>query len=450
MVAPATLLPNAEQQFIDGNGVPYALGKVYHYIPTTSTFKNTWQDVGRTVLNTNPIDLDGAGRAIIYGSGQYRQVLEDVDGNLIWDQLTQDVYGLVMSSDNVFTGTNTFEGEVFFNGGAIPIAAAGGTVDAITATYSPFPATLQNKALVAFISTGKNTIPNPTFKPNGLTTRTIVARGGGVLVDGDIGAAGFVGILEYNLANTRWELLNPAGAGSVLTGLTIAAGTVTATDTVLSAIEKLAAGGTGFAINVQSFPSSGTYTPDPDMFYCQIYTTGGGGGSAGGAGGNYGGGGGGGAGATIIGTFTSAAVGASQTITIGAGGTGGPPGTAGTAGGTTTVGTLTTAGGGGPGSPGGNGGAGGIGASTGTGGFLIQGGDGAGGGAVVSGFGAGGPGGLGGASFWGGGGINQQTFTIVDARTFGSGGGGGYGAVSPPGGGAGAPGVVYVVEYLTA
>ena len=84
----ATLLPNAKQQFFDTNGRPLAGGQVYFYIPNTSTLKNTWQDAGKTVLNTNPVVLDANGQAIIYGDGQYRQVVYDVHGNLIWDRLT--------------------------------------------------------------------------------------------------------------------------------------------------------------------------------------------------------------------------------------------------------------------------------------------------------------------------------------------------------------------------
>jgi len=87
-MATATLLPNAKQQFVDANGTPLAGGKVFFYIPNTSTLKNTWQDAGESILNTNPVILDGLGTAIIYGDGQYRQVLQDSAGNTLWDQLT--------------------------------------------------------------------------------------------------------------------------------------------------------------------------------------------------------------------------------------------------------------------------------------------------------------------------------------------------------------------------
>ena len=91
----------------------------------------------------------------------------------------------------------------------IPIVTAGGTVDAITADYTP-NVTLANLTLVAFIATAANTTTTPTFAPDGLTAYTIVKKGGNALVVGDIAGAGFVAIVEYNLANTRWELLNPA------------------------------------------------------------------------------------------------------------------------------------------------------------------------------------------------------------------------------------------------
>jgi len=88
MVVSANLLPNGKQQFCDGNGQPYASGQVFFYVPNTTTFKNTWSDPEKVNLNTNPVQLDLNGEAVIFGDGEYRQVLKDVNGNQIWDQLT--------------------------------------------------------------------------------------------------------------------------------------------------------------------------------------------------------------------------------------------------------------------------------------------------------------------------------------------------------------------------
>jgi len=83
-----SLIPNAKQQFLDANGNPLAGGFVYYYIPSTTTFKNTYQNAALSILNTNPIILDSAGECIAYGVGSYRQIVTDVNGNLIWDQPT--------------------------------------------------------------------------------------------------------------------------------------------------------------------------------------------------------------------------------------------------------------------------------------------------------------------------------------------------------------------------
>ena len=94
-----SLIPNAKQQFLDANGNPLAGGFVYYYIPSTTTFKNTYQDSALTILNTNPIILDSAGECMAYGTGSYRQIVTDVNGNLIWDQPTISI--LVNDAANI-------------------------------------------------------------------------------------------------------------------------------------------------------------------------------------------------------------------------------------------------------------------------------------------------------------------------------------------------------------
>lgn len=84
-------LPEPEPQFCDANGVPYAGGTITTYVPGTSTFQNTYSNMEGTALNTNPIILDAAGRALIYGTGNFRFVLKDANGNLIYDQETSAV-----------------------------------------------------------------------------------------------------------------------------------------------------------------------------------------------------------------------------------------------------------------------------------------------------------------------------------------------------------------------
>jgi hypothetical protein len=86
----ALLVPNAKQQFCDQNGQPLAGGLVYHYVPGTTTPANTWLDPGLTVLNTNPIQLDQAGRCQIWAAPGtlLRQVVTNLNGAAVWDQIT--------------------------------------------------------------------------------------------------------------------------------------------------------------------------------------------------------------------------------------------------------------------------------------------------------------------------------------------------------------------------
>lgn len=81
-------MPSAQVQFTDSNGVPLSGAQVFFYVPGTTTPKTTFQDPGLTVPNANPVVLNSAGRAVIWGSGQYRQILVDQFGTTIWDQLT--------------------------------------------------------------------------------------------------------------------------------------------------------------------------------------------------------------------------------------------------------------------------------------------------------------------------------------------------------------------------
>lgn len=108
-----------------------------------------------------------------------------------------------------------------------------------------------------------------------------------------------------------------------------------------------AASGSGgsFALAVQAFTASDTYTPTANMAYCEIevQAPGGGGGGADANGAEIAGAGGGG-GEYAKGVFSAATIGGSQSVTIGAvGAAGSNDGGTGGTGGTTSVGALITA-----------------------------------------------------------------------------------------------------------
>ncbi len=101
----ASLLPNPKLQFVDANGVPRVGAKLFSYIATSSTKKDTYQDSTQLSLNTNPIILDASGSCTVFGEGAYKFILAPstdtdppaspywtVDNVNIYDMV--DLYGL--------------------------------------------------------------------------------------------------------------------------------------------------------------------------------------------------------------------------------------------------------------------------------------------------------------------------------------------------------------------
>lgn len=90
-------------------------------------------------------------------------------------------------------------------------SAAGGTVDAITADYSPAITALTDNLLLIVRAAGANTSATPTFTPNLalIAAKPIVKGHGQPLVAGDISGAGFRAELQYDQVLDNWVLLNP-------------------------------------------------------------------------------------------------------------------------------------------------------------------------------------------------------------------------------------------------
>ncbi|MBU9579616.1 hypothetical protein KTE26_14370 [Ralstonia mannitolilytica] len=83
------LLQNGKAQFFDANGRPLAGGTVDFYVVNTTTRKDTFLDQAMMIPNSNPVVLDARGEATIWGTGVYRQVLKDAQGNTIWDVVSE-------------------------------------------------------------------------------------------------------------------------------------------------------------------------------------------------------------------------------------------------------------------------------------------------------------------------------------------------------------------------
>lgn len=303
--------------------------------------------------------------------------------------------------------------------GAWLYAVAGGTANALTATYTPGPPVTDGMVLqLKIVST--NTGP-ATLAVNGGAATNIVGFGNTALNAGDLRAGDIVEIVRSS-ALGAW---------------------------VYRGRQQ------GQLISRRVFTTSGTYTPTPgttSVIVTCVGAGGGGGGSTTSTSSQSSAAGGGGSGGLTSAWLTSGFSGV--TMTIGAGGAGGSPGGTGGNGGQTTFGALLTAGGGV--------GASGVVASV---NFNMSGGGGAAnqgsGGSVnlkgiwgvygVSNGSGGGASGSGGASPLGGGSGNPAGPVTGSggAGLLGGGGGGGFTAPSGSGasGGAGGGGIIIIDEY---
>jgi microcystin-dependent protein len=160
-------------------------GSVAYYIPSTLTPKQTWQDAAESIPNSNPVKLDQNGCAIVYGTGTYRQILQDSLGNTIWDQLTTASNG---------TGTPTFWG-----------GTSTGSANAQIITAAGFTAT--DGQAVAFVAGFSNT-SSVTLNANATGNIAVVkdtASGslplaGGEIVSGNVYQAYYVaGTNSYHI-----------------------------------------------------------------------------------------------------------------------------------------------------------------------------------------------------------------------------------------------------------
>ena len=158
----AYVVPNGEQTFLDMNGDPLSGGFVHFYAVDTNELADTWQNFDQFVKNTNPITLDQAGRAIIWGVGKYRQVVTDQFGTVQWDRNTEagidfsNVTGpVVINGTMTVNGASTFNGDTTTNGNAHINGTLGVSGDTTLAGLS---------AVAPKFTVGGSWDGNPTFQ----------------------------------------------------------------------------------------------------------------------------------------------------------------------------------------------------------------------------------------------------------------------------------------------
>jgi len=147
-------------------------------------------------------------------------------------------------------------------------AAAAGTVDAITASYTPTVSSLTDRLRLSFVASGANTSTTPTFTPNSgtVTAKTVVKGSNTALAVGDIPGGNSVAVVEYNSTLDKWVLLNPASSVNAMptTGGTFTGDVTLGTGAQIFLDDSVTAAGTALPLTFDGDGNTGWYRPSAD------------------------------------------------------------------------------------------------------------------------------------------------------------------------------------------
>ncbi len=229
------LTPTPKLQFIDANGDPYALGKVYTYEAGTTTPLPTYTDQAGGTANPNPVILDTAGRAAIWltEGSSYKFVV--TDANDVSVMTVDDILAPIDSTAaNTWTGDQTFQANIIFSGNGRRIK--GDFSNATVTNRVLFQSTTASGATeVGAIPASGSTISGWTAfsdAANGSYQRMSVSDAASLLEVGKIGSGSYV----------NWAL-NVGGVDRI--GVDATTGVVTIANPVAFSVNR---GGTPFNV----------------------------------------------------------------------------------------------------------------------------------------------------------------------------------------------------------
>lgn len=252
--------------FVQGSFAPNVDGEIEFFEEGTtglSNRKDTYADEDLTIVNPNPMPLDGFGRSInpIFLDGSYNTVIRDVNGvqqdqvdNVqgpsssegvpsITVQLAVDLRPVDTDDFQVayVIGTNTAgdggNGHFYYDatstesddgktviepdlGGGrwllqnnanntFTYSIASGTTDSFSINPTPIITTDDITRVFFVQSLGKNTVVPPQFKVGDTTIKDVTRAAGEACEEGDTGPAGYVQIIKLSNDGTEYVLSNP-------------------------------------------------------------------------------------------------------------------------------------------------------------------------------------------------------------------------------------------------
>lgn len=133
----------------------------------------------------------------------------DRNARVVWTD--GDVYeSRIASNTDLPTVTASWRKVSGTNDQTLLIAVAGGTANALTASFSPSLTSLTNGVPFFIRCAAANTSATPTLNVDGLGAKTICKGANVALVAGDLPGSGFWAILQYDATLDKFVLSNPA------------------------------------------------------------------------------------------------------------------------------------------------------------------------------------------------------------------------------------------------
>ena len=127
-------------------------------------------------------------------------------------QVTEEILAVITAAGVVPNEATLTQLATAIQSGKLISATAGGSADALAASFLPSVTSLVNGMSVLVRAGSANVTTTPNFTPNsGVITAKIIVKGANAaLAIGDIAGAGHWIALQYDSTLDRWVLLNPA------------------------------------------------------------------------------------------------------------------------------------------------------------------------------------------------------------------------------------------------
>lgn len=158
-----------------------------------------------------------------------------------YHQITEELLAIITSAGIAPAQGTLTQLASAIQSGKLFSSAAGGTANALTASFVPAVDSLVNGMSFYVRAASANATTTPTFTPNSgtIAAKAIVKGAGAALAAGDIAGGGHWVELQYDQTLDKWVLLNPA------TGVTAASAA-----SIQGAFKNLQASSTGLNANV--------------------------------------------------------------------------------------------------------------------------------------------------------------------------------------------------------